>query len=47
MEKSKIYLGMTMFGFYYAPDTPGYAELKAQVEQIFDQIKAGKYEAVV
>jgi hypothetical protein len=45
MESSKIYLETTMFSFYYAPDKPGYAELKAQVRQIFDQISAGKYEA--
>ncbi|MFP3041753.1 hypothetical protein LQZ19_08010 [Treponema primitia] len=45
METAKIYLETTMFSFYYAPDMPGYSELKAQVRQIFDQIKAGKYEA--
>jgi hypothetical protein len=42
---SKIYLETTMFNFYYAPEKPGYETLKAQTRQVFDQIKAGKYEA--
>ncbi|GHV92473.1 hypothetical protein AGMMS50268_29760 [Spirochaetia bacterium] len=45
MEIAKIYLETTMFSMYYAPDKPGYVELKAQVRQIFDQIKAGKFDA--
>jgi hypothetical protein len=40
----KIYLETTMFNFYFAPDKPGYQELKAQVRQVFGLIKAGKYE---
>jgi hypothetical protein len=34
-----------MFSMYYAPDKPGYVELKAQVRQIFNQIRAGKFDA--
>jgi hypothetical protein len=41
----KIYLETTMFNFYYAPEKPGYATLRAQTRQVFDRIKTGKYEA--
>jgi hypothetical protein len=45
METSRIYLETTMFSFYYETrQEPHYQKLKAQVRQIFDQIKAGKYE---
>jgi hypothetical protein len=44
MTMSRIYLETTMFNFYYAPDKSGYQVLKPQVYQIFEQIKAGKYE---
>jgi hypothetical protein len=33
-----------MFNFYYAPDAPGYRVLKGQVHQVFDMIKAGRFE---
>ncbi|GHV17736.1 hypothetical protein FACS189493_5890 [Spirochaetia bacterium] len=45
MGTSRIYLETTMFSFYYETrEEPHYQKLKAQVRQIFDQIKAGKYE---
>ncbi|GHV18253.1 hypothetical protein FACS189493_7370 [Spirochaetia bacterium] len=45
MNIPKIYLETTMFSFYYETrQEPHYQEYKAQVRQIFDQIKAGKYE---
>jgi hypothetical protein len=45
METSRIYLETTMFSFYYEiRQEPHYQKLKDQVRQIFDQIKAGKYE---
>jgi hypothetical protein len=45
MDKPKIYLETTMFSFYYEERTaPSYLELKAQVRQVFDLIKAGNYE---
>jgi hypothetical protein len=45
MEVPKIYLETTMFSFYYENRTHGrYQELKGQVHQIFDRIKAGEYE---
>ncbi|MDR3123498.1 MAG: hypothetical protein LBU16_06940 [Treponema sp.] len=45
METPKIYLETTMFSFYYEERTEArYQELKAQVCQVFDLIKAGKYE---
>jgi hypothetical protein len=45
METARIYLETTMFSFFYETrQEPHYQKLKAQVRQIFDQIKAGKYE---
>jgi hypothetical protein len=45
MDKLKIYLETTMFSFYYETREYGeYPKHKAQTRQIFDQIKAGKYE---
>jgi hypothetical protein len=45
IEVPKIYLETTMFSFYYEKRTHGrYQELKRQVHQIFDRIKAGDYE---
>ncbi|MDR1908419.1 MAG: hypothetical protein LBQ35_00690 [Spirochaetaceae bacterium] len=45
MDKPKIYLETTMFSFYYEERTEvRYQELKAQVRQVFDLIKAGKFE---
>jgi hypothetical protein len=32
-----------MFNFRFVPDVPGYQELKAQVNQIYELIKAGNY----
>ncbi|MFP3041487.1 hypothetical protein LQZ19_06650 [Treponema primitia] len=44
MATARIYLETTMFSFYYEMrEEPHYQEYKAQVRQIFDQIKAGKY----
>jgi hypothetical protein len=45
MDKVRVYLETTMFSFYYENrEFYPYSELKAQVRQIFDQIKSGKYE---
>jgi hypothetical protein len=45
MDKPRIYLETTMFSFYYEERTEArYQELKAQVRQVFDLIRAGKYE---
>jgi hypothetical protein len=45
MEPARIYLETTMFSFYHETrEEPHYQKLKSQVRQIFDQIKAGKYE---
>jgi hypothetical protein len=45
MRAPKIYLETTMFSFYHEERTvPPYPELKAQVCQIFELIKAGEYE---
>ncbi|MDR3130673.1 MAG: hypothetical protein LBU18_03930 [Treponema sp.] len=45
IEVPKIYLETTMFSFYYEKRTaPPYLELKAEVRQVFDLIRAGKYE---
>jgi hypothetical protein len=45
MERPKIYLETTMFSFYYEerPQVE-YQKFKVQVHQVFDMIKAGKYE---
>jgi hypothetical protein len=43
MPVPKIYLETTMFSFYYEK-REGYQELKVQTRQVFDMIKAGKYE---
>jgi hypothetical protein len=40
----KVYLETTMFNFLHVPDIPGYREYKADVERVFELIKAGKYE---
>ena len=44
MAMPKIYLETTMFNFLFVPDVPGYAEHKAEVKQVFDMIKAGRFE---
>ncbi|GHV64168.1 hypothetical protein AGMMS49587_16010 [Spirochaetia bacterium] len=45
MEATRIYLETTMFSFYYETrQKPHYQEYKAQVRQVFDLIKAGKFE---
>ncbi|AEF81041.1 hypothetical protein [Leadbettera azotonutricia] len=45
MSQPKIYLETTMFSFYYETrEDPHYQELKAQTRQVFDMIKAGKFE---
>jgi hypothetical protein len=45
MEISRIYLETTMFSFYYETrQEPYYQEYKAQTRQVFDLIKAGKFE---
>ncbi|GHU73978.1 hypothetical protein FACS189450_14470 [Spirochaetia bacterium] len=45
MEAARIYLETTMFSFYYETrQEPHYQEYKAQVRQVFDLIKAGKFE---
>jgi len=41
MSKPKIYLETTIFNFPFADDAP---ELKADTLELFDAIKAGKYE---
>jgi hypothetical protein len=41
-EPTKAYFETTMFNFYYAPDLPGYRELKAQTLKVFDLVTAGK-----
>jgi hypothetical protein len=45
MDKPKIYLETTMFSFYYENRQHGeYQKYKTQARQVFDLIKAGKYE---
>ena len=45
MTIPRIYLETTMFSFYYETrEDPHYQELKAQTRQVFDLIKAGKFE---
>jgi hypothetical protein len=44
-EVARAYFETTMFNFYYAPDLPGYRELKAQTIKVFDIVEAGKIEA--
>jgi hypothetical protein len=45
MTIPKIYLETTMFSFYYEERTEArYQELRNQVRQVFDLIKAGKFE---
>ena len=45
MEKPKIYLETTVFSFYHESREHGeYPKFKAQVREVFDQIRAGKYE---
>ena len=45
MEKQKIYLETTIFSFYHETRKYGeYPKYKAQVREIFEQIKAGIYE---
>jgi len=45
MDKSKIYLETTLFSFYYEGRQDGkYPAYKSQVREVFQRIKAGKYE---
>ncbi|GHV77147.1 hypothetical protein AGMMS49942_19680 [Spirochaetia bacterium] len=45
MTIPRVYLETTMFSFYYEKrEGQRYQELKAQVRQVFDLIKAGKFE---
>jgi hypothetical protein len=44
IEVPKTYLETTMFSFYYAKNKPEYQVLQDQVRQIFNLIRAGKYE---
>lgn len=45
MSKSRIYLETTMFSFYYEErEQAEYQKYKSQAIQVFNLIKAGKYE---
>ncbi|MHC6202071.1 PIN domain-containing protein [Breznakiellaceae bacterium SP9] len=45
MTIPKIYLETTMFSFYYEiREEPHYQEYKTQARQVFDMIRAGKFE---
>jgi predicted nucleic acid-binding protein len=45
MEKPRIYLETTVFSFYHETREYGeYPKYKAQVREIFERIKAGKFE---
>ena len=45
MTIPRVYLETTMFSFYYETrEDPHYQELKTQTRQVFDLIKAGKFE---